>query len=124
MKSVEITISRGRTTNQHGIPIKMCCASCSKRKVNNDEGRYCERNGTAVTGSQYCRKWVLSPLLQNAGKGGGQIKGIGYLNYYRERRIKQHNNLKAGRITANELLSAADIRREYEREHGSIYLNF
>ncbi len=124
MKSTEITISRGWTTNQHGIPIRKCCASCRKRKVNNDKGRYCERSGTAVAGSQYCKRWVMSPLLQNAGKGGGQVKSIGYLNYYRERRIKQHNNVKAGRITADGLLKAADIRREYEREHGSIYFNF
>lgn len=113
--NIEITISPGYITNQHGIPIKMCCASCKKRKINNNEGRYCERSGEPVAGCQYCRKWALHPKLQNAGKGGGRVKSIGYLNYYRERRIKQYNSLKAGRIKADELLTVADIRREYEK---------
>ena len=123
MKGVEMTVSPGFTTNQHDIPIKMCCASCRRRMINNGEGRYCERSGDPVEGCQYCRKWRLPPKLQNAGKGGGRVKSIRYLKFYQERKIKLNNSLKACRIKNDELPSTAEIRREYELEHGSIYLN-
>ena len=124
MKSVEITISTGWTTNQHGIVIAKCCASCNKRMISNGEGRYCERSGEPVAGCQYCRKWRLHPKLQNVGKGDGRVKSSRYLKYYLERMIKLYNSLKACRVTIDKLPSIAEIREEYEQEHGSIYLNF
>ena len=122
MKSVEITIGTGWINNQYGIPIKKCCASCKKRMISNEVGRYCERSGTAVEGGWYCRKWAMHPKLQNAGKGGGRVKSIRYLRFYQERKIKLYNSLKACRMKRDELPSTADIRREYEQEKGSVYI--
>ena len=124
MDGIEKIVCPGYAVNQYGIRIKMCCASCKMRKINNSEGRFCGRSGEEVFGFQYCRKWALNPKFRDAGLGGGKIKSLRYLNYYRERWIMQRNDLLARRITADEVMSEVDIRKEYEKEHGSIFLNF
>ena len=66
----------------------------------------------------------MSRRLQNAGMSGGLVKSWSYLCYYRERWIGQREDVIARRIKADEMLSTADIRKEFEQEHGSIYINF
>ncbi len=110
--------------NMHGVKIKMCCASCKERLMTSDRGRVCGLNGCQVFGCQCCKHWDMEPLLQNAGMSGGQIKSRRYLRYYRERWTEQLEALMTKRIQATELLTREDIRREYEQEYGSIYINF
>lgn len=110
--------------NMHGVKIKMCCASCKERLMTSDRGRVCGLNGCQVFGCQCCEHWEMEPLLQNAGMSGGQIKSRRYLRYYRERWTEQREALMTKRIQATELLTREDIRREYEQEYGSIYINF
>ena len=110
--------------NEHGINIKVCCASCKQRQITSEQGRMCELKGCKVKGWQCCKQWEMNPLLQNAGMSGGQIKSRHYLSYYRERWTEQRKAVEAGRLQVDEMLSTKDIRREYEQEHGSIYINF
>ena len=112
------------TRNEHGVKVKMCCASCQKRKITSEEGRACGLSGKPVSGCNRCKHWEMSRRMQNAGMSGGQVKSWSYLCYYRERWIQQREDVIAGRIKADEMLSVADIRKEFEQEHGSIYINF
>ena len=86
-------------------------------------GRVCSLTGETVECGGLCEGWVLSPKLQNAGRGGGKVKSLKYLNYYRERWLKQQEDLMTKRITADALVSAADIRREFNELYGSEYIN-
>ena len=108
--------------NQFDIEIQKLCGSCAKRTIL-QMGRVCSLTGETVECGGLCEGWVLSPKLQNAGRGGGRVKSLKYLNYYRERWLKQQEDLVAKQITADAFASAEDIRKDYEHEHGSIYLN-
>jgi hypothetical protein len=110
--------------NCFGIKVKMCCASCKMRKILSEKGRICGLSGEPVAGSHYCQRWEMNRRLQNAGMSGGQIKSWRYLTYYRERWIRQREDFFARRIRPSELLSAKNFRKEFEKEHGSIYVNF
>ena len=116
-------MNRKYVRNEHGIDIKMCCASCKMRKITSDRGRVCCLSGNKVKAGHCCNQWEMSRRLQNAGMSGGQVKSWRYLSYYRERWAEQREALTSGRITAAAMLSAEDIREEYEQEHGSIYIN-
>ena len=117
-------MKRKFTRNEHGVKVKMCCASCQKRKITSEEGRVCGLSGKPVSGCHRCKHWEMSRRLQNAGMSGGLVKSWSYLCYYRERWIGQREDVIARRIKADEMLSTADIRKEFEQEHGSIYINF
>lgn len=110
--------------NEHGVAIRMCCASCKMRRLTSDDSRVCKLTGRIVTRTRLCKQWVLAPRLQSAGRSGGRIKSRQYLSYYRERWSAQREAVEAGRIAVEELLSADDIRREFEAQFGSIYINF
>lgn len=109
--------------NEHGINIKVCCASCKLRKITSDRCRVCGLSGKKVKANHCCDQWEMSRRLQNAGMSGGKVKSYRYLTYHRKRWIEQREALTSGRITAAAILSAEDIREEYEQEHGSIYIN-
>ena len=112
------------TRNEHGVKIQMCCASCKKRKVTSEDGRVCGLTGKPVKGCHYCKQWEMTPQLHNAGMSGGRIKSRHYLNYYRERWIEQREAVETGQLSAMEMLSVADIRHEFEKAYGSIFINF
>lgn len=110
--------------NEHGVKVKKCCASCKMREIKSEGGRICSLNGKPVEGSHCCKQWEMRRRMQNAGMSGGQIKSWRYLTYYRERWIQQRDAFYAKRIRPSELLSAKDFRKEFEKEHGSIYVKF
>ena len=109
--------------NQFDIEIQKLCGSCAKRTIL-QTGRVCSLTGETVECGGLCEGWEMHPKLQNAGRGGGRVKSLKYLNYYRERWLKQQEDLMTKRITADDFASAEDIRKDYEQEHGSIYINF
>ena len=117
-------MKRKFTRNEHGVKVTMCCASCKKRVITCEESRVCGLSGEQVSGSDRCEHWEMSRRLHNAGMSGGKVKSWRYLCYYRERWIQQREAVIAGRIEADEMLSVADIRKEFEQEHGSIFINF
>lgn len=108
--------------NENGINIKVCCASCKRRKMT-EECRLCELTSKEVKSSRRCKKWEMNSRLQNAGMGIGKVKSWRYLSYYRERYIEQREALIDGRITAAQIKSAIEIRKEYEEEYGSVFID-
>ena len=108
--------------NRFGIEVLPCCASCGRRLIN-IEGRQCSLNGNPVAASDCCDHWEMEKGLQNAGRGGGKVKKCHYLVFYMERWLEQRHAYESGEISAAELRSDEDIRKEYEEEHGSIYIN-
>ena len=117
-------MKKGFKKNEHGIYVKKCCASCMKRRITSEEGRICNLTKMQVEGSECCKNWGMSRRLQNAGMSDGRIKSWHYLSYYRMRWVAQRDALLEGRITAMQMLSAKEIRQEFEEKYGSIYINF
>ena len=108
--------------NENGIMIKKCCASCKMRMMNSEAERICMRYKKKIDSDDYCKKWVLSPKLQNAGLGLGKVKSRRYLTYFRERWIEQRDALIEGRIDGTQMRCAGEIRQEYDKEYGSIFV--
>ena len=92
------------TTNKYGIPVVKCCASCKHHLSEGVERkRICKLSGKKHDLEYFCgSSWKMSEKLDNAGKGGGKVKKLAYLQH-----IIEH-----GKITSE----------DWEREHGSRYL--
>ena len=110
--------------NKYDIEIQKLCGSCRQREIKSPEGRVCRLSGEPVECGFLCEHWEMHPKLQNAGRGGGKVKSLKYLNYYRERWLKQKEDLMTKRITADVFASAEDIRKQYNEQHGSEFINF
>lgn len=99
--------------NGYGVNIVMCCASCAHKVFDKGGLRVCTKGEGTVRTSYLCSDWVLSPKLDNAGKGGGKVKKKDYLkfvlNYPRPKP-------KEGFVTLSE------IREVYEKLYGQIYM--
>jgi len=102
-------------TNDRGIVIKKCCASCIHMEPENEFRRKCKIGEGSVRPSGLCSDWAMRENLRNAGKGDGKIKKKRYLKYVHD---YVHPTPPAEPVSIN------TIRREYEEEYGSIYLNF
>ena len=50
------------TTNQQGIRIKVCCASCEHRRLT-DKHRICRFTKRRVESGHVCRRWEMSEAL-------------------------------------------------------------
>ena len=98
------------TKNTHGISIAKCCASCKFNNGVADKAglrRLCQQGEGNVKPSDYCRTWTMKPELDNVGKGGGKVKKKAYIDFV-------NNNITRW--------SLSDIRAEFEKKHGSIYM--
>lgn len=69
MKEVRIK----RTMNKYGVRVKRCCASCQHKLINDEGERYCNLRDIVVGQMDKCRKWAINGL-ENAGKGGGDVR--------------------------------------------------
>lgn len=107
--------------NKYGITIVKCCASCKFREINTK--RICLKDGSKVKGRHCCELWKVSPLLRNAGKGGGKVKKKSYLSFYQEKWIRQREGIIAGDIMPKDMLSVEQIRQQFQELYGSIYVN-
>lgn len=109
-------------TNQYGVKIVKCCASCKKRVLDN-RIRICMAGEGGVPASYLCNNWVMNPNLEKAGKGDGKVKKYDYLLYV----LKQFEDDEAKAIAAStarlfyKRKSLADIREEYMKHHDTIY---
>ena len=118
-----IVMSRGFVKNGHGIKIKKCCASCKQRKIDDELGRFCNLHKCTVASNDVCKRWELSKKLNNAGNGIGKVKCMSYMNFFRAKWVQQLDALEAGEINPRKMKCIGEIRREYEREFGEIYVN-
>lgn len=108
--------------NRYGIEICRCCASCKHRKVTN-EGRMCRKTEDGVESWHLCSRWDMHENLQNAGEGGGKVKKLQYLNYFRQTWLQQREELVAGRMLPTQALSKEEIRKKFNELYGSEFIN-
>ena len=115
-------VNNGIIMNAHCIEIKVCCASCAHRLVSLLGERVCGQLRQHVASNEYCMRYELSEGMARAGCSGGQVKRKEYLDFCRKKWL---DGLTMNRLTRHPVASRtslADIRAEWEREHGSIYL--
>ena len=110
------------------------CKSRNKRDrlgeitVRNESGltravslRRCTKHGKDVRPRDVCECWAMSEQLQLAGRTQGRVKRKEYLMYLVAVREEDTSAEQMGlKIKAK---SIAQVRAEFEREHGSIYVN-
>ena len=90
--------------NQFGCLIVKCCASCKHHLSDGrDKVRVCKKYGNEHPLDYLCSKgWEMRPELDNAGKGGGDVKKLAYFKYISENGIHHKD--------------------DFERQYGSKYL--
>ena len=110
------------TVNGYGVVIRKCCASClHKGQTRLMTRRKCMVHEKVVKPKNVCSLWQMSSQMKAAGLGGGRVKRREYLKYLAlvrgDENIAKQNGLKI-------MPKSVDaIRREFEQEHGSIYIN-
>ena len=96
--------------NRHGIRIVKCCSSCEYKHFDKGNQRICVHIGCLVRKNGLCKDWKMSEYYDNAGIGDGRVKKKSYLDFVGKQRQEGKTNI-------------AEIRAEYEKENGSIYLS-
>lgn len=111
-----------RITNEYGVKIKVCCASCDARVITSKGNcRFCTLESKEVEAYDKCSNWQLSKGLEEAGSGKGMIKRKEYLRFLVSVRDEEQLSRNLGlRITSK---SIDEIRAEYEQEHESIFID-
>ena len=106
--------------NCFGIEVTKCCASCAHKDLTRGVTlRRCIRHQKDVRADDVCNDWTVSVQLKMAGRSQGRVKRREYLMYLVATREEESLALQRG-LTI-EAKSIAQIRAEFEREHGSIY---
>ena len=101
--------------NKYGIDVVMCCASCAHNLgAKTEHTRICEAGEGEVRPTSLCTAWEMKDSLNDAGKGGGNVKKSDYLMFLLK--FEQPKD-------AAYRVSIDDIRKMYEKKHGSIYIN-
>lgn len=110
-----------QTINAFGVSINKCCASCAFKDLTRAVSlRRCKVTGEEVTSSHTCGHWVMSEQLELAGRSQGAVKRREYLmSLVAEREDERLAEQLGLKIRPK---SIAQIRAEFEREHGSIYM--
>ena len=111
-----------QTMNAFGVVINKCCASCAFKDLTRAVSqRRCKKTGKSVNPCGYCKQWAMSRQLQMAGRSQGKVKRKEYLMHLvavREEELQaEQRGLKI------KPKSIAEIRAEFERKNGSIYLD-
>ena len=107
--------------NSHGIEVKKCCASCRYKDLTRlMTARFCTKHHKGVKPKCCCEQWAISDQLEAAGRGGGQVKRREYLRYLLEVRSDESLADQLGIRTPHK--SIDQIRSEFEKNHGSIYI--
>ena len=108
--------------NHFRIAVKKCCASCARKDLTRAvSARWCEKHEKKVMACDYCNRWRMSRQLRMAGFARGKVKRIEYLRYLMaEREIESVAEQNGLTIEAKNI---EQIRVEFEKEYGSIYIN-
>ena len=112
----------GMMKNSHGIEVRECCASCRYKDLTRlINSRFCTEHHKGVKPKHCCERWALSEQLEAAGSGRGKVKRKAYLRYVivvrEEEALAEQRGLKLVRMTIDQ------IRQEFEKNHGSIFLS-
>ncbi len=113
-----------RERNKHGIKVKRCCLSCQYKTYDEKEGRYCSKVMIKVDKRFYCKLWEMADDIYKVGDHTGRVKTKAYLKYVKNIRLDEMESIHLGILKPEDCRTIADIRKEYFKEHGSIYCNF
>lgn len=103
-------------TNNNGIRFKVCCASCENRVLEVTGSRRGLMKPKHKTDNQ-CTAYQFRTSLMDAGKEKGRIKKPDYFRFLLEWRDRE--KASNGKVPPAGL---TQIRSEYEKMYGSIYL--
>lgn len=104
--------------NAFGIQVKRCCASCAYKRLNRTVSqRVCAKHNKEVRACEDCPQWKMSQLLKAFCTSEGQIKRREYQLYLLKIRESE------AEYDAAEEQSIEDIRKGFESQFGSIYIN-
>ena len=108
--------------NVFRIKVKKCCASCAFKDLTRAvSARWCEKHGKNVKACEVCPKWRMNRQLKMAGFARGKVKRQEYLTYLASTR--EDEDLARQNGLTIEPKSIEQIRSEFEKEYGSIYIN-
>ena len=108
--------------NVFGIYVKKCCASCTHKDLMRlVTSRWCSKHEKNVKACDYCIKWRMSRQLRMAGFARGKVKCIEYLKYLAD--VREEESLAQQNGLTIEPKSIEQIREEFTKEYGSIYIN-
>ena len=107
--------------NSYGIEVKKCCASCRYKDLTRlMTSRYCTQHQKAVAPQGCCKQWALSEQMEAVGSGLGKVKRKAYLKYVIA--VREEESLAAQRGLKIVCKSLDQIRQEFEKNQGSIFV--
>ena len=104
-------------TNNNGIRFLICCASCESR-VLEVTGSRCGLVRAKPKPGKKCTAYRFRQSLMDAGKEKGRIKKPDYFRFLLEWRDRETMQC----VPLQNRASLLEIRSEYEKMYGSIYL--
>lgn len=108
--------------NQHGIEIRVCCASCRHKDLTRlISSRFCLQHHKSVKPRGHCKEWAMSEQMEAAGSGRGKVKKKAYLKYVLEVREDESLADQLGIKFPHKTLE--QIRKEFEEKNDSIFLS-
>lgn len=109
-------------TNAFEVDVTKCCASCAFKELTRAvTQRRCGKHLIDVRSWEVCKCWTMSEQLKMAGRAQGRVKRKEYLMYLVAEREDESLAEQTGLKVRPK--SIAEIRAEFEREHGSIYMD-
>lgn len=120
------------TRNKHGIRMARCCMSCAfKEETEQKRIRVCFLDKLPHRRCHMCHDWQMSRTMEGAGTSGGRIKRREYLMFALAIRCEEQESLTPnpspkgeGDFMSEKCKSVEEIRAEFEKEYGSIYVDF
>lgn len=110
-------------TNDCGIRIKKCCASC-KHKCLTTSQRTCSRHGgQEVEQGHVCPEWEMNPCFEKAGRNLGEVKKKEYLQFVMVRRWTENQNIELGIIEDDDWQTVEELREEFMGNFGNIFIH-
>jgi len=106
-------------TNECGIMVKKCCASCANKEYDEQGLRCCRLIGKHVRGKAVCDCWSMNEGLRTLGCKRGKVQSRAYQLTLMEIRVSELNQIASGKDVG--LTPVESIRRDFELRNGSIY---
>lgn len=108
--------------NEYYRRVKKCCASCQHKDINIFGVRHCLLTGRRIRAKKVCDCWIMSNQLAQLGMETGGIKCRAYQLHMMSVRVEEAEMM--GADTEVTQASVEEIRKDYEEQYGSIYINF
>lgn len=110
--------------NRYSISIKKCCASCAHCQPESEKLRVCDAGEGIVSPKSLCASWAMKPGLANAGKGGGKIIKLEYIDFMIKKQEQENIRLKKAKMAGErEKPTPVEVfANEYEQKYGTRFI--